>query len=157
MGFGTGRHETTQLVLAAMNQAGQKAQSLLDVGSGSGVLSIFGETILGINEIDAVEIDEHARENAAENYILNSIKHIQQYKNIKDILGKTYDLVVANIISSTLIFLKPKLISALKPGGTLILSGILDTEKKEITDAFNELTLKEVNQNKEWLAFIYTS
>lgn len=155
MGFGTGRHETTQLVLRAMMTHGADSQTLLDVGSGSGVLSIFGKKIMHIPLVHAVEIDEHARVNAEENYILNSATDIIQYSGIQEIQGNVYDLIVANIISSTLIYLKPKIIQALSQKSVLILSGILETEKNEILEAFAEFKLVAMNQQKEWLSFVF--
>ncbi|EKD41454.1 MAG: hypothetical protein ACD_73C00718G0007 [uncultured bacterium] len=155
MGFGTGRHETTQLVLKAMMKHGAHAKTLLDVGSGSGVLSIFGSLILHIPLVHAVEIDEHARVNAGENYILNNTSEIIQYSGIQEIEGRVYDLIVANIISSTLMYLKPKITRAMSQKSILILSGILETEKNEILEAFSEFKLVEINQQKEWLSFVF--
>lgn len=155
MGFGTGRHETTQLVIQAMLKWGKNVESLADIGSGSGVLAIVGEKLLGLKQIDAIEIDLHARENAIENFELNNTKHIKQGSNIREITNKCYDLVVANIISSTLIFLKKNLISAVKENGYLILSGILETEKEEIINSFSELKLIELTQQKEWICFVF--
>lgn len=146
--FGTGRHETTRLVSLFLAEEKTKG-SLLDVGSGSGILSILGQK-LGFHPITAVEIDEQARENAVENLELNNVT-IPLYDHI-DQANQSYDLIVANILAPILIRLHDDFIKRLKTGSKLILSGILQEEKNEVLDVYKDLELIAEKNDKEWCA-----
>ncbi|MBX7149697.1 50S ribosomal protein L11 methyltransferase [bacterium] len=148
--FGTGRHESTQLASKAISKI--KGASLLDVGSGSGVLAIVA-SLCAYSKIVAVEIDEMSRVNAEENFELNGVK-IPLYDNISKV-NDQFDVVVANIITPVHLELKDELIKGLKPNGHLILSGIVIGEKEIIEQAFKQLTLVEMNQKNEWISFIF--
>ena len=171
MAFGTGRHETTQLVaeifvgalLAApvieQNRAQQAAplrkqiQSVLDVGCGSGILALFAAQN-GISKVDGVEIDPQALNNARENIALNNQNHIQLYQNLKEV-PDCYDCLLANILASTLIYLKEELLSKINKGGFLIASGITVEEAQSFEPYFARLTLIKKVQKKEWLCYCF--
>ena len=128
--FGTGTHETTRLCLGALDRwlAEEPADTLLDVGSGSGILSI-GASLLGVGRVVAVDVDPVAsqatRENAARNGAADVI--VAVCADLRAIRG-TYPLVVANILYEVLLGLAPLLSERVTPGGRLLLSGMLRPE-----------------------------
>ena len=139
--FGSGRHQTTRLCAQLMESF--KAQSLLDVGTGSGILALLASH-LGFTSIDAVEISQEALENARENFELNQVSHIALFSDIQ-LCTESYDVVVANILTPTILHLKEVLLSRLKSQGFLILSGITESEYPSILQAFVEMKkVKEV-------------
>lgn len=162
MSFGTGQHATTKFCLASIDRfiAELKAKrqseiSLLDAGSGSGILAIGGK-LLGCTRVDAFDIDPEtlpvARENAQKNGIRDealSLKAASLTEYASDI---RYDIVAANILSSALIAGKEKLLSFCRPGTFLILAGILDAEYERVKEAFESETCRELfsTKEKEW-------
>ena len=138
MAFGTGLHETTQLCIQAIDEisAAQNIQSMLDVGCGSGVLSIAG-CLCNIPRVRGVDNDPVCIDVSRENGEVNHVNAVFDETDIWDI-GEQFDLVVANIISSVLMALKEDMKAACKPGATLVLSGILSQERTEVEDAFLE-------------------
>ena len=142
-GFGTGTHETTQLCLEAIGEIGKRLGSLkghkvLDFGAGSGVLSI-GAAILGA-EVDAVEIDELAIENARNNAVMNQIEQpIRFMTELRKARG-TYSVVVANILKPVLLQFGKELVDRLTPGHfSLVLSGLIEPDVPIVKAHFNEL------------------
>ena len=124
--FGSGSHETTALCALEIEKL-SGSKTLLDVGCGSGILSLIASR-LGYLECKGIDIDSLAVEAARENALKNSINNIEFTNEKLNQINKKYDVVVANILSSVLFDLKADLIRALKPGGTLVLSGILNEE-----------------------------
>ncbi|MBL7662366.1 50S ribosomal protein L11 methyltransferase [bacterium] len=157
MGFGTGEHETTRMMLELMQSPGIMAatnKSVLDVGTGSGILSIAAAKLYEAS-ITAIEIDGQAVANASENIALNSFSE----ENIRLIHGdiklaaETYDLILANIYAEVLLELKADLIKRLNPGGSLIISGILAEKEKLILAEFSEnLTVQSIQRQGLWIA-----
>ncbi len=131
MAFGTGTHATTQLCLIEIEDTVRPGDSLLDVGSGTGILAIGGVK-LGAERAVAVEIDPIAVECAVENLRINGLSdRIEQVTGtLDDIDNERYDLVVANIEYRTLIHLATELVGYLAPGGTAVFSGILQFERE---------------------------
>lgn len=159
MSFGTGQHATTKSCLAALdrflNETTEKSLSLLDAGAGSGILAIAAYR-LGYRPVHAFDIDPDtipvARENAQKNGIPDAelplaTASLESYQN-----EMQFDVVAANILSSALIAGRQKLLSMVKPGGKLILAGILDSEYRDVRAKFEELGCKELFsvQEKEW-------
>ncbi len=144
MSFGTGQHATTKFCLTQLDLFAARqdvsALSMLDAGCGSGILAIAAEK-LGFREICAFDIDPDATRIAAENAGINGCSRIRfatasliEY----NAEGKTFDVIAANILSSALLAGKEKLLSLLKPGGCLILAGILDREYPLVREAFEQ-------------------
>lgn len=148
--FGTGRHETTILAAQCLWELDPPPLSLLDVGTGSGILALLAKK-KGIEQVDAVEISSEALKNARENFELNG-EEIPIYENVNEI-GKTYEAVVANLLVPTILFLKESFLRLLKPGGVLILSGITPAEEGEVKAAFSALTPAFRKEQSPWLAF----
>ena len=162
MSFGTGQHATTKFCLASIDRfitelkaRGQSEISLLDAGSGSGILAIAGK-ILGCNRVDAFDIDPDtiavARENAQKNGIRDEELSLKTASLAEYVSEIRYDIVAANILSSALIAGKEKLLSFCHPGTFLILAGILDSEYDRVKEAFESETCRELfsTQEKEW-------
>lgn len=156
MAFGTGAHPTTRMCLESMERicfndcAGKLPGAVLDVGTGSGVLSIAA-ALMGATEITAVDIDPEAVRVTRENLELNGVETIVAASTTGlDELKAEYGIVVANILAEELVRLSAQLTAKVAPGGWLILSGIL-TEKEEFVCAgFPGLTLVENPRELEW-------
>ncbi len=138
MAFGTGHHDTTYQMMAAMASLKIKNSSIMDLGTGTGVLAILAEK-MGASDILAIDNDPAAVENSIENAELNSCSKIDirlgDVSEVMDELAKS-DIVLANINRNVLIELEPVLSSAAKPGTELILSGILRKDKQLILDQY---------------------
>ena len=144
MAFGTGQHETTQLALSTLWQclSEQKQQNthknLLDVGCGSGILAI-ASAIKGIGAVEAVDIDSESIENTLTNAALNHVAHkIAVSKTPVGDLTTQFDWVVANIIAPILIQLAPEIVARIKPGGHLLLSGLLIEQSREVEEVYHK-------------------
>ncbi|MDA3838328.1 MAG: 50S ribosomal protein L11 methyltransferase [Candidatus Delongbacteria bacterium] len=133
MAFGTGTHETTKLMLEQISKLELKGKKVFDAGSGSGILSI-GAVKNGAEIVTAVDIDEESYDNCRENAALNDVgeKIIVKFTNEHDYAVKDeYDVILANINRLVLEKLLPNFKKIVKPGGIILLSGILvdDNEK----------------------------
>jgi len=147
-GFGIGTHPTTQLCLDWLESRIQVGDSLLDYGSGSGILSIAAKK-LGAASVAGIELDQRAIRNSMRNSTLNDLA-IDFYNSNEHILGKKYDHVIANILSGTLIDLSPKLKS--HANKRLALSGILIDQADKVINAFSEwINLKLHSKKEGWV------
>ena len=160
MAFGTGGHATTKMCLKAILRLVKgsklpKGPSILDVGTGTGVLAIAAVK-LGFKKAVGTDIDKVAVKVARKNADLNRTKLSLSAKDLSGIPGK-YDLVAANILAGELKKLSAALYAKIKPGGFLILSGILETEKDSIEAAFSSIGLEKafLLMEKEWVAFAF--
>ena len=156
LAFGTGGHTTTQLVLLAMERAIVKPMSVLDVGTGSGILAIAASK-LGANHVLGTDISDEAVTAAKENIALNDVDNIDVRKAnlLKDIDDK-YDLIVANILADILLELIPDLDSHLNKEGKVIFSGIdyLQLPKIEKSLAENGFEIKMKMQEGRWIGLL---
>lgn len=161
--FGTGSHSTTSLCVKLMeneiNEENSKELSLLDVGTGSGILMLAAAK-LGVKDIVGVDIDELAVEVAQENLILNGIER-ENFKVLKgDLISvieeKKFDIVVANILADVLLILLKDIFKVVKPNGKIILSGIVSDKLPEILKEVESLgyNVLEVKEDKEWRALL---
>lgn len=164
--FGSGSHETTQLCISQLKKYASPSLSLLDLGTGSGILSIIALK-LGFGEADATDIDPNAiratRENIEVNGIPESLLRVYQ-ANLLDAdeaeafyekTGrKRYDVVVANILADVIIPLTAIVPSLLKEDGVFIASGIIDTMEEPVKEAFlaNGFEILEVHHQKDWVS-----
>lgn len=147
-GFGVGTHPTTQLCLGWLETNLIVGKSLLDYGSGSGILSIAGKK-LGAGYTTGIEIDPKAIDNAKKNVLLNNLE-IQYHDSDEQLLGQVFDNVIANILSDTLIDITPKL--KLLTGKRLALSGILIDQADSVIDAFSKwIDLKPYAEKEGWV------
>ena len=146
-GFGTGTHPTTKLCLRWIEKSLKKNQTVLDFGSGSGILSIAVRKITR-NEITGVEIDQLAIDNAYHNNKINGLKI--KYALYKDFsLNKKYDTVISNILASVLITLSEDFRLITKK--ELVLSGILTNQKEIVIAKYKDwIDLKLVYESEDW-------
>jgi ribosomal protein L11 methyltransferase len=135
MAFGTGSHATTSLCLAALSDVlgARPGASLLDVGTGSGLLAIAARK-LGAGRVAANDNDPVAVQVARENAALNGVALELTLDPVERIPG-TFDVVVANILANVLVELAPPLCAKVAPGGVLLLSGILGPQEDEVRRA----------------------
>ncbi len=158
MAFGTGTHETTRLAAGYVIEESLRSRphSLLDVGTGTGVLALVAHR-LGAQDVVGIDNDPEARRTARENLDLNKESGIAiPDQNLEDI-QQEYDVVVANIIDGVLTLLKHDLTRVLKPGGRMILSGILMDREGEFYEDFTSSTglkLIKKTHDGEWSAAI---
>lgn len=160
--FGTGQHNTTQLCLELVEKDLHNGDKILDLGCGSGILSI-GALLLGAKSAFAVDIDENsvkiAGENAEKNHISKDI-YIAKCGNIIEDdalvaqIGCDYDLLCANIVADVLIAMSGKFAGFLKDNGTLIVSGIIDQRKDEVLDIIKSkgFEITEIREKEDWVA-----
>lgn len=136
--FGTGHHATTYGALATIEKlcAARHFEQALDVGTGSGVLAI-AMRLLGVGRVRAIDIDALALDNARENAALNSLGDKIDFATTPLArLRRRFDLITANILSSTLIAMAGALTRLLARGGRLVLGGILNREAAAVLDAY---------------------
>jgi len=148
LSFGTGQHPTTRFCLEQIAVPGKRPASFLDIGTGSGILAIAAAK-LGYTPVHAIDNDPDAVRIARQNARLNkvhrkvAIQHADLL-NLRSRSARRYDLVCANLISTLLVSQREKILSRLKPGGTLVLAGILKTEFREVQRAYENAGLKLV-------------
>lgn len=158
MSFGTGEHQTTKLVLILLEKYTNSGARVLDVGSGSGILAI-ASLKLGARHATAIDNDEWCYDNAIENSKLNNVnKSIKVLQGeITDIKESGFDLILANIQKNILLEIAPEIFSRLRPGGKIILSGLLDNDEADIKTGYTSLGLKflEIKSLDSWIALVF--
>lgn len=164
--FGTGQHHTTRLCLELLEKSLNAGDKLLDMGCGSGILSI-GAMLLGAESAVAVDIEQNAAATAMENALKNHIsseKYKTYYGNIltdeklADEIDCKYDIITANIVADVLIAMKEFFVRYLKKGGTLIVSGIIEERMHEVIEALESVGFSspEANVKEGWAAVRFT-
>ncbi len=161
--FGTGMHETTQLVIRQLKKFVTKDTQMLDVGTGSGILGIVALK-LGAAHVVGTDLDPCAIPAVADNKEANGIKdetfdmligNIIDDKEVQDTVGyEKYDIVTANILADVLVPLTPVIVSQMKKGAYYITSGILDVKEEVVVQAVKDagLVLVEVTHQGEWVS-----
>lgn len=154
LAFGTGQHATTALCLKLIERYIKPDSTALDVGCGSGILGISALKI-GAQTCDFIDIDDDALRSSRDNAAHNAVSGRCGF--YKEIPKKKYDLVFASIIADVLANLLPKIKESASPGGTVILSGILNTKREYVFAAYEGagfLLLDECAEG-DWLAAVY--
>ena len=152
LAFGSGHHETTYGCLLLLQKYVKEGTTLLDVGCGSGILSIAARKCGAI--VDLCDTDEQATDSATENFKLNHESFHRIWTGSVQKREQEYDVVVANIIADVLIMLSSDLQKAVKEGGLLILSGILDKYVDKVEHKFSSMKLVEKYQKEEWFTLV---
>lgn len=155
--FGTGTHVTTQMMLRYVQHAEMKGRTLLDVGTGTGVIAILAKQA-GAAEAVGVEIEEGAVENAHDNCKLNDVEVELHLGSIEQVAGREFDYVIANINRNILMGMMTELRQAVKtPNGRLLLSGFLLQDKEVMIASAAEVGLKvrETFEADEWLMMVF--
>jgi ribosomal protein L11 methyltransferase len=155
--FGTGQHATTRMCLCAMEKIHfPKPWTMLDVGTGSGILATYGAK-LGASKILAIDIDPEALRWAEQNIQLNDLSEFIDLSNTPlEWVRETFSLVTANLILGQILKLFHRFSHLLKPGGWLILSGILKDQVKEVKRALDKTPLHETETlyQEDWACMI---
>lgn len=165
--FGTGQHNTTQLCLELIEKNLRDGDRVLDLGCGSGILSIAA-VLLGAEEVAAVDISQNSVETAKENASKNNIPEEKYTAYCGDIIsdrglvekiGGGFDIIAANIVADVLIAMSSIFEKFLKKGGTLILSGIITERADEVIEAVksNGYTMVELREKDGWAAVSFDS
>lgn len=158
MAFGTGGHDTTRLVLETLERHIQPGDAFLDVGCGSGILSIAA-CLLGAGSALGVDIDALAVKTARENGELNGLTPprytVLQGDLTRDVTG-TYPVIAANIVADAIIALSPAVPALLTEGGVYIVSGIIDTREGDVQTALADcgFTVTERHEHGGWLCLV---
>lgn len=162
--FGTGQHDTTKLCLTFLEQCVTDGAKILDIGCGSGILSI-GAMLLGAQSSIAIDIEQNAAEAAAENAARNGIDlahyeticgNILEDEALVERLGTGYDVVCANIVADILIAMRRLFVRFMKPQAKLMLSGIIDERLDEVLEAMKQegMTVLKIEQSAGWAAVL---
>jgi ribosomal protein L11 methyltransferase len=152
MSFGTGHHATTYMMLEQMGKADFKDKSVLDFGTGTGVLAILAEK-MGAKKIVAVDNDEWSIENASENITQNNCVAVEIKPGANADTGTMFDIILANINKNVILENLALLAKQLLPGGILLLSGLLVTDEEEILSECNKkgLIFDAKSERHNWL------
>ncbi len=161
MAFGTGAHHTTRMCVELVARAAMEgATSMLDIGTGTGILAMTG-ILFGVKKASAVDIDPTALRTAKENALANGLSaSIEFGSGISDanetVPGGPFDLVSANLFAEALAELMPFMARHLRPGGKLVLSGIINEREELVDRSLANSRLKVVKRLKEegWTAIL---
>lgn len=160
MAFGTGTHPTTQIALKLLEQLEVEDRSVFDVGTGSGIIAIAAAK-LGARSVDGVDIDAVSVRQAQTNIDLNDARPTvsiwQSAMEPSDSPLPTYDIVVANIIARVLIEISDQISRSIVDGGTLVLSGIIDSKEDAVTERYQTLGFEMIErmQIEDWIGHIW--
>lgn len=152
-GFGTGHHETTRLCLLLIQQLELADRTVIDVGTGSGVLAIAAAKS-GAGRVVAVDNDPDAVRNARENLLANGCEDVIEVVegDLASLSRPPADIVVANLTAGVIQQNSAALARLVRPGGLLLLSGFGPRDLDELTAAFPGLTRREVRHEGDWIA-----
>ena len=157
LAFGTGSHETTRLCLETLEKHIHEGTTVLDIGCGSGILSI-ASLLLGAEKAVGVDIDALAVKTAIENGEVNNFREPEYtilQGNLTDKVSGKFDVVVANIVADVIIMFCKDVASFMKDDALFITSGIIDTREQDVIDAFNKygFEIKARHTKGGWVCF----
>ncbi len=154
--FGTGTHATTRMCLSLVEKYVKENCDVLDIGSGSGILSIAA-ALLGAKKVDGVDIDPVSVKVSNENAVINNVQNIVNFKKgdlLEEISGK-YDVICANIVADVIISLLETVEQFMKPETVFLCSGIIDIREEDVKCAFQKFGFKILDEfeSENWRAF----
>jgi ribosomal protein L11 methyltransferase len=162
LGFGTGHHATTRMVLSALGEAAAQQQlqprCILDIGTGSGILAIAASKLFGI-EVDAIDIDRAALDNARDNIALNNVEQLVRLSDTPlERLTESYDLILANIYGEVLMNMAPKLTQLSRRPATAIVSGMTEIVWAQVQEVYTGLGWRVAREYAEtdWVCAVIT-
>jgi len=157
MAFGTGYHATTRLMLNQFNSINFKDKSVLDAGTGTGILTI-GAVKQGAKSAVGFDVDSWSEINAKENALINEVNEyvdirLGSVETIKE--SEQFDITLANINRNVILEIIPFLVEKTNPGGTICLTGLLDSDEDVIRETIkiHPVEIVEVTQEDEWILF----
>ncbi|WP_341299817.1 50S ribosomal protein L11 methyltransferase [Lysinibacillus sp. FSL H8-0500] len=157
MAFGTGTHPTTVMCLQGLEKVIREGDTVIDIGTGSGVLSI-GAALLGAKSVHALDLDEVAVRAAQENIALNKVEDQVAvfHGNLLDTVKEPADVVVANILAEIIISFTDDAYTIVKPGGLYVTSGIIGAKRDDVKAALEAsgFVIEEVLLMEDWVAII---
>ncbi|WP_312753073.1 50S ribosomal protein L11 methyltransferase [Rummeliibacillus suwonensis] len=157
MAFGTGTHPTTVMSLQALEKYMTEDSTVIDVGTGSGVLAI-GSAMLGAQHVHALDLDEVAVRSAKLNVKLNKVQdHVEVVQgNLLDTVKEPAEIVVANILAEIIMTFIDNAYRLVRPNGYFIASGIIETKKEEVKTALEKagFVIEEVMMMEDWVTII---
>ncbi|MEK5232592.1 50S ribosomal protein L11 methyltransferase [Lysinibacillus sp. FSL K6-0232] len=157
MAFGTGTHPTTVMCLQGLEKVIQEGDTVIDIGTGSGVLAI-GAALLGAKSVHALDLDEVAVRAAQENIALNNVEDTVQvfHGNLLDTVKEPADVVVANILAEVIMSFTDDAFTIVKPGGLYVTSGIIGAKRDDVKAALEAsgFVIEEVLLMEDWVAII---
>lgn len=157
MAFGTGTHPTTVMCIQALERTVTPGDLVVDVGTGSGVLSIAA-ALLDAKRIQSLDLDEVAVQSAKQNIEINNVqdKVTVSQGNLLDGVNEQADIVVANILAEVIMRFTDDVAKVVKPGGYFIASGIIQTKKQDVKEAIiaSGFTVEETILMEDWVAII---
>lgn len=157
MAFGTGTHPTTVMCIQALERTVAQGDRVVDVGSGSGVLSIAA-AMLGAEKVEALDLDEVAVKSARLNIKLNKVHEIVSVSqnNLLNGVQEGADVVVANILAEVILRFTDEVAKTVKKGGRFIASGIIQQKKQQVKEAIIQagFEIEEILQMEDWVAII---
>ncbi|MFE4350684.1 50S ribosomal protein L11 methyltransferase [Peribacillus butanolivorans] len=157
MAFGTGTHPTTVMCIQALERTVQPGDLVVDVGTGSGVLSIAA-ALLEAKQVQSLDLDDVAVQSAKQNVELNNVQDRVSVSqgNLLDGVNEQADVVVANILAEVIMRFTDDVAKVVKPGGYFIASGIIQPKKQDVKDAITAsgFTVEETILMEDWVAII---
>lgn len=153
LAFGSGHHESTNACVTLLTQIGLQGKNLLDIGCGSGILSIVASK-LGAN-ISLCDTDELAVKESQKNLKLNGITAYEIKEGSIEQFNQTYDVITANISADILDALHTGIAKRVKPGGLLIASGIIEDKKDLVISRYKEFSIENIIQLNDWITILF--
>lgn len=153
LSFGSGHHETTSSCIDAIDRYVKKGSTVIDVGCGSGILSIAAAKKDCI--VDICDTDEVCIKDSISNFELNSIGFNDSWVGSSNKTNKKYDVVIANIVADVLVMIHKDLKNCLNDDGILIISGILDKHIDRVLKKFTDLEQLELIHKNEWFTVVF--
>lgn len=153
LSFGSGHHETTSSCIQAIDSYVDEKSTVLDVGTGSGILAIAAAKKSCI--VDICDTDEVCIKDTASNFELNSVSFNDSWVGSSNKTDKKYDVVIANIVADVLAMIASDLKKCLNENGILIISGILDKHAARVKNKFKDLEEVELIHKNEWITIVY--
>ena len=153
LSFGSGHHETTSSCLEAISKYVKEENTVLDVGTGSGILAIAASKIGA--KVDICDTDDVCIKDTIANFELNNESYNESWVGSANTTKKKFDVVIANIVADVLVFIANDLKSCLKDDGILVISGILDKHIDKVLRKFKDLEQLELIHKNEWITVVF--